>query len=70
MLVKLHFRKNTKTQIKLKPIFFFLENQGHIFVENTIILRCAKIQRKISIFGEVRAPKRFFWGLEPSGYRT
>ena len=42
MLVKLYFRKNTKTQIKLKPIFF-KENLGHIFVENTIILRCAKI---------------------------
>ena len=21
------------------------------------------------MFGEVGAPKRFFWGLEPSGYR-
>ena len=46
------FMKNTKTQIKLKPIFFF-ENCGHTFVEIAMILTCANIQRKILMFAEV-----------------
>ena len=52
------FLKNTKTQIKLKTIFF--ENGGHTLVENAMILICAKIQRKI-LFGEVEAPESYFW---------
>ena len=51
-------KKNTKTQIKLKPIFFF-ENRRHTFVKNAMILTCAKIQRKIIMFGEVGAPESF-----------
>ena len=42
-------QKNTKTQIKLKPKLFL--KIGHTFVENAIILACAKIQRKILMFG-------------------
>ena len=34
-----------------------LENRGHNFVENAMILTCAKIQRKILMFGEVGARK-------------
>ena len=33
----------------------FLENRGHSFVDNDMILTCAKIQRKILLFGEVGA---------------
>ena len=54
------FLKNTKTQIKLKIFFFFFENGGHTFVENAMILICAKIQRKM-LFGEVGAPESYFW---------
>ena len=50
--------KNTKTQIKSKPIFF--ENHGHTFVENAMILACAKIQRRV-LFGEVGALGSSFW---------
>ena len=54
------FLKKSKTQIKLKPRFF-LENREHTFVENTMILIYAKIQRKILMFGEVGAPESYFW---------
>ena len=52
--------KNTKTQIRLKPIFFF-ENRGHTFVENAMILTCPEIQRKLLMFGEVGTPESYFW---------
>ena len=54
------FMKNTKTQIKLKPIFFF-ENCGHTFVEIAMILTCANIQRKILMFAEVGDSESSFW---------
>ena len=38
-------KNNTKTQIKLR--LSFLENCGHTFVENAMILAWAKLQRKI-----------------------
>ena len=38
-------KKNTKTQITLR--LSFLENCGHTFVENAMILAWAKLQRKI-----------------------
>ena len=50
------FLKNTKTQIKLKPKTFF-ESRGYTFIENTMILTCAKIQEKILMFREVGAPE-------------
>ena len=56
-----YFLKSTKTQIKLKPFFFFfLKNRGHAFVENAMILTWAKIQKKILLFGDVRAPESSF----------
>ena len=58
-LVRVFFKKTLK-QIKLKTNFF-LENCGHIVVENVIILTCAKIQRKVLMFGEVGAPESSFW---------
>ena len=60
MLVIMYFRKNTKTQLKLKPKSFF-ENRGHTFVENAMILACAKVQRKVLMFGEVLAPPSSSW---------
>ena len=53
------FQKNTKTQVKLKPKF--LESRGQTFVENAMILTCAKIQRKMMIFGEIGTPEKYFW---------
>ena len=50
------FLKRHKNTNKVKPIFFF-ENCEHTFIENAIILICAKIQRKILMFGEVGAPE-------------
>ena len=49
-----------KTKLELKPRFFW-ENSGNPFVENAMILTCAKIQRKILTFGEVGAPESSFW---------
>ena len=39
----------------------FLANCGHSFVKNAMILACAKVQRTISMFGEVGAPESSFW---------
>ena len=39
---------------------FFYENRGHTLVENIMILTCAKIHRKILMFGEVGAPESSF----------
>ena len=51
------FLKRTN-KIKSKKFF---ENAGHSFVENAMILTCAKIQRKVLMFGEVGAPESSFW---------
>ena len=40
---------------------FFLENRGQAFVKNAMILTCARIQRKILMFDEVRASESSFW---------
>ena len=53
------FEKNTKAQIKLKPNFFL-----KIVDENATTLTCAKIQRKLLMFGEVGAPESFFGGAK------
>ena len=53
-----HFKKTLK-QIKSKPKFCF-ENSGHTFAEIAMILTCAKIQRKVLMFGEVGASERSF----------
>ena len=39
----------------------FFENRGHTLIENAMILTCAKIQRKVLMFGEVEAPESSFW---------
>ena len=49
----------TLKQIKSKPKLFF-ENRGHNFVENTMILTCAKSQKKLLMFGEVGAFENYF----------
>ena len=48
------FLKKHKNTNKIKTKFF-LENHGHTFLKNAMILRCAKIQRKILMFDEVGA---------------
>ena len=40
---------------------FYLENRGQAFVKNAMILTCARIQRKILMFDEVRASESSFW---------
>ena len=45
-------------EIKFK---IFLENCRHTFVKNARILTCARIQRKILMFDEVRPSESSFW---------
>ena len=54
--VFLKIRLNTN-KIKTKNFF---QNRGHTFVENVMILTFAKIQRKVSMFGQVGAPESSF----------
>ena len=44
-------------EVKIKYLF---ENLGRTLVENAMILKCIKIQRKMLIFGEVGAPESYF----------
>ena len=46
----------------------FFENRGHTFVENTMIISCDKIQRKVLRFGEVGAPESSFWNEKLHDY--
>ena len=47
-----------------------MENSGHPFVENAMILTCAKIQRKILMLGEVGAPESSFWDWKLHEYKA
>ena len=47
----------------------FSENRGHPFVKNAMMLTCAKIQRKMLMFGEVGSPESYFWDQKPHGFR-
>ena len=38
-----------------------MESQGHTFVKNVMTLTCAKIQKKILMFGEIGAPESSFF---------
>ena len=49
----------------MKKIF---EDLGHTFVENTMILSCDKIQRKVLRSGEVGAPESSFWNKKLHDY--
>ena len=52
------FKKQNTNKIKTK---IFFEICGTTFVENAMILTCAKIQRKILMIGEVGIPESSFW---------
>ena len=54
------FWKKHENTNKIKTKYFF-ENCGHNFVKNATTLACAKIQRKVLMFGEVGAPESSFW---------
>ena len=61
-LVIADFWKNTKTQIKLKPVLKKrIKKIADTFVENAMVFTSAKIQRKVLMFGEVRAPESSSW---------
>ena len=60
MPVIVYFLKKHENTNKIKTKNLF-ENWGQNFVEKAMILTCAKIQRKVLIFGEVGAPESSFW---------
>ena len=70
MNINVHFRVFVKAShsVFLKKHkntnnFFFLESSGQTFVENAMILTCAKIQKKNKCFVKLE-PLKFFDGAE------